>query len=217
MPDGDRFEKKLRGKGWRGVYRLGCSGAPIQIVADRVMRAAAHIFRTTQTDCFPEICAKLVDGVQLREARLFKEAASRQAFSQLSYSVEAIEQDEGYSESSRLGAIAALRTFKEIERTNNSPNEETVKQLFTRNLVWGLTERRCLGPIRDGIIQRTGRSTGEQQDWEAKLRETILEPCARLSDSLLTANGNKTVRAPRRLFKPAPVTLETLNQPLRIV
>lgn len=27
MPDGDKFERELRGKGWRKVYRLACSGA----------------------------------------------------------------------------------------------------------------------------------------------------------------------------------------------
>lgn len=217
MPDGDRFERRLREKGWRTVYRLGCSGASVEAVAGRVLRAAAHFLRGTQTDCVSVIHEKLLGCLQHCEAPLFRELVSRQAFEQLSRGVEDVTRAEGYSEISRLAAKAALRTFKEIESRRRSADEQNVKKLFTRNLVWGLAERRCLSATREEIIQKTERSTLEQQDWEANLRESILDPCSQLADTLLSEARSRAIRAPQRLFKPAPVTLQTLHELLEVV
>src|SRR6266403_564729 len=66
MPDGDRFERKLRGKGWRSVYRLGCSSAPVEAVVDKIMSAAAHLFRSQDTKVVREVFQELQDASQLR-------------------------------------------------------------------------------------------------------------------------------------------------------
>jgi len=45
MPDADRFERLLRGKGWRRAYRLASGNAPMSIVVDALTRASAHGLR----------------------------------------------------------------------------------------------------------------------------------------------------------------------------
>jgi hypothetical protein len=45
MPDGDRFEWKLKGKGWRKVYRLLTSKTGTPLVAARVMTGVAAYIR----------------------------------------------------------------------------------------------------------------------------------------------------------------------------
>jgi hypothetical protein len=216
MPDGDKFERKLRGKGWRGVYRLGCSGAPVNAVADRAMGAAANVFRTESIEGVSRVFTELLEAVDPLRDPLFKQARSPQAFEELASSAQAISADEGFSELSRLAERAALRTFNEIDRSEQIPSTDVIAQRFTKNLVSGLVERRCLSPVRDGIMERTGRNQEAQLKWEGELDSAISKPCASLSKGLLGKDRNAAVRAPGRQFKPAPMTLESLNQPLPV-
>jgi hypothetical protein len=66
-------------------------------------------------------------------------------------------------------------------------------------------------------MQSSGRTNEEQANWEGELKKSIAEPCDALSKSLLGEDRARSIRAPRRLFKPAPVTLETLNEPLPVL
>jgi hypothetical protein len=50
MPDADRFERLLRGKGWRHAYRLAAGNAPIPVVVDALTKASAHGLRE-QVQC----------------------------------------------------------------------------------------------------------------------------------------------------------------------
>lgn len=217
MPDGDRFERKLRGKGWRSVYRLGCSGAPINAVADRVMGAVANVFRIESIECVSKIFTELLEALDPVRNPLFKETLSQQAFEELTSNVQAILADEGFSEMSRLSERAALRTFNEIDPCGQIPSEDVIAQQLTNNLVWGLVERRCLSPVRDGIMEGSGKNKEAQLKWEVELNNAISGPCASLSKSLLGKDRALAVRAPRRLFKPVPMTLEALNQPLPVL
>src|SRR5260370_41905411 len=115
MPDADRFERRLRGKGWRAVYRLGCCQAPIEAVADKIMGAVAHIFRREGIQVVRNVYRELDDALSLVRGTRFRESASGQAFEQLASSVSALKADVEYSEIGRLAERAALRTFNELE------------------------------------------------------------------------------------------------------
>jgi len=217
MPDGDRFERRLRGKGWRSVYRLGCSGAPINAVADKVMGAAVHVLGTEWIGCVRACYTELREAARHLEPPLFRESASHDAFDQLNSGVDALKADEGFSEISRLAADAARRTFNEVDQPGQIPDEDVLRQRFMTNFVSALTERRCLSAVRDGIMQSSQRTKEEQVNWEVELKKAIAEPCGPLSKSLLGEDRTRSIRAPRRLFEPAPVTLETLNKPLPVL
>lgn len=211
MPDGDYFERKLRGKGWRKVYRLGCSLAPTDAVVDKIMGAVAHIFRTESTDGVRQIYTHLQSAIDNPLRQLYPQ----QVYDGLISDIQAAAVIDGYSELCRVAECAALQTFNELDKSIQSPSEDVIKQQFTGNLVWKLTERRCLGPVRDGIMQGSGRNKGAQLSWEIELRNRILKPSASLSKSLLAEDSNSFVRAPKRLYKPMPMTLDTLYQPLQ--
>ena len=215
MPDGDRFERKLRGKGWRSVYRLGCSSAPVEAVVDKIMSAAAHLFRSQDTKVVRDVFQELQDASQLLSTSLLREGVSEQAFDQLSSSTMVVKEDAGCSELARFAERAALRTFNEIDKSGGRCDDDSLKQHFTRNLIWELGERRCLSVTREGIMESTKRDHNEQLAWESKVREILLGPSAAMSKSLLT-RINEIVRAPRRLFRPKPVTMETLTTPLQV-
>jgi hypothetical protein len=151
MPDGDRFERRLRGKGWRSVYRLGCSGASTNAVADRVMGVVANVFRTESIEGVRKIFAELQEALDVLGNPLFRETLSQRAFRDLSSNIQALVGGEGFPEMSRLSEDAALRTFCELDGAGEGASEEAIAQRFAENLVWGLTERRCLSAVRDGM------------------------------------------------------------------
>jgi hypothetical protein len=212
MPDDDRFERRLRGKGWRSVYRLACSG-PIETVADKILGAATHVFRNEPIQCVREMYNELGNAVAAVNGTLFHDEIRRQAFEQLSSSLERIVADDGHSEISRVAQRAVLRTLAELEE-RGGVTDDMARQQFTRNLVFELSERRCLSAVRDGIMETSGREKQTQLEWESEVRNTLLGPCGALSRSLLGATDSRSIRAPNRLVRPRPTTIETLNQPL---
>ena len=217
MPDGDRFERRLRGKGWAGVYRLGCSSAPNEAVVDKMMGAVAHLFRTQDTRIIRDTHRELEDACQLLTTARLRESVSQQAFDQLASAATALKEDAGFSELARFAERAALRTFNEIDKSGERWNEDALKQRFTRNLVWELSERRCFAVTREGIMESTRRDRESQLGWEAKIRELLLVPCAALSKNLISEEASPLVRAPKHLFQPKPMTLETLTTPLQVL
>jgi hypothetical protein len=216
MPDGDRFERKLRGKGWRSVYRLGCSDAPINAVADRVMGAAAAVFRVGPVEGVRKIFTALLESLDPLRDPLFRESLSKHEFYQLTSEVQVILTDEVFSELSRLSESAAFQTFNEIELLGEIPSRDVIAQQFTKELVCRLAERHCLSAVREGIMENSGRSQLEQLKWEGEVKTAISKPCASLSKSFLIEDSDRAIRAPRRQFKPAAMTLEALNQSLQV-
>src|SRR6266480_3364690 len=56
MPDDDRFECLLRGRGWRSAYRLAAGNSEINLLVDSFIKAAAHALRNqTQSPSLSEM------------------------------------------------------------------------------------------------------------------------------------------------------------------
>jgi len=216
MPDGDRFERRLRGKGWRAVYRLGCASAPIEAVVDRILGAVAHAFREESTAGVQELFSHLATAVSAIQGSLFRTAVSQQTFDELYANTDGVLKDESYPEIIRLGQKAALRTFNEAEGDAKLFSREALKQQFTRNLAWELAERRCISATREGIMSQSHRDPDAQMKWEADVQRRLLDPCASLGKALL-AETPTVIRAPKRQFKPKEMTLETLHEPLQVL
>lgn len=216
MPDGDRFERKLRGKGWRTVYRLGCSSAPVEAVVDKIMGAAAHLFRSQDTKVVRDVFQELQDASQLLTADRLRDGFSEQAFDQLGSATMLLKEEAGCSELARFTERAALRTFNEVDKSGERWDDDALKRHFTRNLIWELGERRCLSVTREGIMESTNRDHNAQLGWESKIREVLLGPSGAMSRSLLT-HINALARAAKRLFQPKPMTIETLTAPLQVL
>ena len=45
MADGDKFERSLRGKGWKKAYRQACDDAPYNMLMDTLIGATAAAMR----------------------------------------------------------------------------------------------------------------------------------------------------------------------------
>lgn len=155
MPDGDRFERRLRGKGWRAVYRLGCSGAPINAIADKVMGAVANVFRTESIECISKIFATLLEALDPLRNPLFKEALSHRAFEALATNVQAILTDEGFSEMSRMTERRAS-DFQRNRPMRTNPKQGCHRAADDKEFGFGIG--------RTTVSQRRkGRDYGEQR------------------------------------------------------
>jgi len=218
MPDVDRFQTKLRGRGWRKVYLLACSGAPAEAVIDRILGAAVNVFQIEGTQSLRLIYSKLEESISLlRGTPLFRESLSHTTFDQLSSDIHKVVENQGYSELARLSERAALQTFVKMEQSAQIPSYDAVRQHFMRNLVWELSIRRCLSAAREGIRQSRGRGAQAQMDSEEELREALLQACVNLGRNLPSEHPSDSIHPPKPLFKPKPTTLETLNQPLPVM
>jgi len=217
MPDGDRFERRLRGKGWASVYRLGCSLAPVEAVVDKVMGAVAHLLRTQNTQVIRDVFRELQDASQLIATDRLRESVSEQAFNQLASAAMTLKEDAGHSELARFAERAGLRTFNEMDKSGERWDDSVLKRHFTRNLIWELGERRCFAVTREGIMEATHRDQSQQLAWESNVRELLLRPSAAIAKNLISEEATAIVRAPKRLFRPKSVTMETLTTPLEVL
>ena len=67
MPDADRFERLLKGKGWRRAYRLASGNSPIAMVVNALINAAAHGLREqVQCPSLSRILAELYHSLNVR-------------------------------------------------------------------------------------------------------------------------------------------------------
>ena len=70
MPDADRFERLLRGKGWRHAYRLAAGNAPILVVVDALTKASAHGLREqVQCPSLSRILEELCHSLSVRSGQ----------------------------------------------------------------------------------------------------------------------------------------------------
>src|ERR1700684_4112526 len=99
MPDADRFERLLRGKGWRHAYRLAAGNAPITLVVDALTKASAHGLREqVQCPSLSRIVEELCRSLSVRSGQNNGETASQDdAFADIVSAFDEIEMDDfGY-------------------------------------------------------------------------------------------------------------------------
>ena len=66
MPDDDRFECLLRGRGWRSAYRLAAGNSEMNLLVDSFIRAAAHALRNqAQSPSLSEVANVLCESLNV--------------------------------------------------------------------------------------------------------------------------------------------------------
>src|SRR5690349_9199561 len=110
MPDGDRFQWRLKGKGWRRVHKLLTSGADLQIMADAALKGVAAYLRQNSETPFDEFCEIVHE--HLSRPLLFKTntAHAFAGITELCLKLEEKVGECGYIEPALLAKSAALKT-----------------------------------------------------------------------------------------------------------
>lgn len=115
MAEGDKFERRLRGDGWRKVYKLGQSGAEMSNIVDATVSAVSRGLRkelacTRLSDILSILQFSLQTDWQRRQAEV-NDSTEPSARSCLSVELDRIEADEVGSITAQLGSTAAELSF----------------------------------------------------------------------------------------------------------
>jgi hypothetical protein len=220
MPDADRFERSLRGSGWRSAYRLAAGGATSEQVTDRLMPAFARYLREQPK---PDVPLRFEEAVVQALHRVRSDgdpSLSKGAiddFHRLSRRLEIITVGCCHDDLARLAERAALRTYVALEERAACATETQVAERFAGELAWAVVDNRCLSRVRDGIMEATGRPAEAQGVWESELRRNVFSQAGRMTGNLLQGALRSKIRAPRRLTQRRETTLERLHEPLQVI
>jgi len=215
MPDEDRFERMLRGRGWRKLYRLAAGNSPIPMTVDAAMSAAAHALRSDlRCQRLTEIAGVLRNTLRTIDPADPESFTVPAAFYDASARLDEIGEDEIGCLGTRLAVKAAKETLLELMKSGRRISSHEAETKFAEQLVVDLVEHQCLGRVRSGVVEKTRRSLEEQVEWERKLGQ-VLRPRARhLLKRALESQDPARIRAPKRLVGRVPTTLEQLHRPI---
>jgi len=221
VSEGDKFERRLRGFGWRKVYQLGKSEAAMSNVVDATVTAISCGLRNELR------CSRLADILGLLEFSLQADWRRQQAgnsdpnepspHSCLSVELERIQSDELYSISVQLASTAAESVFADISQHRSYPTREAIRNAFADGYLWRIVDNRCLSHVRDGLALGTEHPAAQHEQWEKDFR-TLLRPQAeKMIKQMLRDDGSQAIaRAPRRLT-PKLRTKDVLHKPLHAI
>jgi hypothetical protein len=221
MPDGDRFERKLFGRGWRKAYRLAHGGAADSLVADALITATAHGLRNgLACPNLGVICDTVYQALitAARNNELNFHGSDRvDPFYQLSIELEEIRSSGSASVATQLAINAAQTTYLDLEERSQSISQLELRSRFSQRFVELLIRNQWLDRVRDGIVEKRGWSSDSQMAWEQKLISILADPACKLMKSALKASVKEKIRAPRRLTPKMKMTIDELNQGLMVL
>jgi hypothetical protein len=216
MPDADRFERLLRGKGWRHAYRLAAGNAPILVVVDALTKASAHGLREqVQCPSLSRILEELCHSLSVRSGQNDEEGSGQDdAFAEMVSALDEIElNDFGYL-GTQLARKSAERVFVELSRGQREPEFDEVRDRFADVFIADIVDNQCLSRIRPGVAEQNNRTTEEQFKWEQELREKLKPQARKLVQSAVNARESRAIRAPKRIGgSPTPLEIR-LHEPL---
>ena len=221
MPDGDKFERSLPGKGWGKAYRQACATAPFHMLRDTLMGAAAAALRG------PLACRNLAnirDAVYhaLREkARAgelnFGNKALVDPYRRLSDLLTDIVSDDGNSISAQLAAKAGQSVYIEFKDDCHTVTAKQVQDRLAEVFGEWVIRHQWLDRVREGVVLKNNRTAEEQIAWEDDLCTRLSEPLRKMIGQMFRTDRKITVRAPRRATPQRKMTIEELHKGIAVL
>lgn len=221
MPDGDRFEKTLYGRGWWKAYRLACGNEPFDVLGDILMKAAAAALRG------PLACASLtkvrdaVYNALQEKARAkvlnFGDRPLVDPYRLLSDDLAEIVAADASAASTLLAAKAAQSAYLELHLQRTPVSSEQIEARLAELFVERVIRHQWLARVREGVVLKNGRSVEEQMSWEERLFVYLAGPSREMLKNLFRSEGAVKVRAPRRRTPQRKMTIEELHQGLTVL
>lgn len=221
MPDGDRFERTLFGKGWRKAYRLACGNEPLTPLGDVLMKAVSAALNG------PLACASLT---VIRDAiynALQEKARSRMLnfgdrpladpYRQLSEGLTEIVAADASAMSTQLAAKAAQSVYLEFHLQRTAVTSEQIESRLAELFVEKVIRYQWLARVREGVVLKNDRSVEEQMSWEERLFIHLAKPSRDMLKKVFRSEGAVKIRAPRRQTPQRKMTIEELHQGLTVL
>jgi hypothetical protein len=222
MPDGDRFERTLYGKGWRKPYRLACSDQSYDLIGDGLNKAVAAALRG------PFECTSLL---KMRDAVLqalrsngrktsLLDGGNTDSFATLSELLDDIAAEDSNSASSRLALRKAKEVYLELFAYDPSPSLVLAQEVDTklaRAFGWAIVRNQWLAKVREGIMKNTNRTFDEQKQWEDGLASHLADDLQAMVGQLFRSERKSAIRAPRSTTIKRRMTIEELHQGIDVL
>jgi hypothetical protein len=218
MPDGDRFERTLYGKGWRKAYRLACSDQSYDLIGDRLNKAVAAALRG------PFACTSLLSMrnavLQALSETILPDNGSTDSFAMLSERLDDIAAEDSNSASSRLALRKAKEVYLDLCADNPGSSlvsDQEVDTKLTEAYGWGVVRNQWLAKVREGIMKNTNRTFEEQKHWEDGLALHLADDLQGMVGQLLRSDRKSAIRAPRSTTIKRRMTIEELHQGITVL
>jgi hypothetical protein len=197
MPDGDRFQWHLKGKGWRKLYNLLTSGASTQVLSDAAGTAIAKYLREAADIPF----SGFIRCIQERVARppLFQSVPIH-GFGdsvELCCDLEDKAGECSFAEPALLAQRAALKAYAELKDSSSAPDALETAAVFAGKLGCEIAERKCLAVVRDEVARQAHRSLDDQVAFEQEVMSGIERVARKLGPAMYGERCSNKIRAPR--------------------
>lgn len=219
MPDGDKFTRRLRGKGWHRVYRLACNNECPSLIADEMMKASAAAIRDgVPVPVLPQATEAICSALQIESQMKELGSASLKDFAYLNLS-------DSLSSSIAGGDFDLMQTlqdsaqsvFLELRQSCDTATDKQVAERLAAIFVERVAQTRFLARVRDGIMEQCQRSVPDQISWEQELRLMLISPAKKMLAGVLRSSTKANIRAPKRSTPRRETTLEMLHQGLPVL
>ncbi|MBL8190841.1 MAG: hypothetical protein JNK38_22685 [Acidobacteria bacterium] len=199
MPDGDKFERRLRGKRWKQAYRLTFRDEDFGELVRVVYNATNHDLKDGLE------CPKLEEIVVIVHKALgnplFASFDSIDREYELAQQLEVLAATQLSYPGTRLAIEAAKFVYAEIDSRRQAVTIEEVQRRISEKFRARLIDSRFLAPIRDGVQKKTGRTNSEQFASEERLIRSVIS----------------YKQTPKRIQSQQEWNLDRLNQPIPVM
>ncbi|MCI0486042.1 MAG: hypothetical protein L0229_05530 [Blastocatellia bacterium] len=221
MPDGDKFERILRGKGWKKAYRQVCSDAPFNMLMDTLISAVAAALRgPLANSSLPKIRDAIYQALKEKartEKLNFDSQPLADPYRMLTDLLSDIAREDDNSVSTQLAARAGRSVYIEFEDICDSVTIKQVQDHLTEVFGKNVISHQWLARVRDGIVLNNNRTPDEQMDWEENLFKRLSEPMRKMISQMFRTDQKVTVRAPRRKTPQRKMTIEELHKGIAVM
>lgn len=221
MPDGDKFERSLRGKGWRKAYRQACDGAPFHMLRDTLIGAAAAALRgplacRTLTSIWDAVYHALREKARAGELD-FGDKTLADPYRMLSDLLTDIVSEDGNSVSAQLAAKAGQSIYIELEQDCRTVTAKQVQDSLAEAFGEWVIRHQWLARVREGLALKNNRTADGQMAWEEDSLRQLSEPLRKMIGPMFRTDRKVTVRAPRRATPQRKMTIEELHKGIAVL
>lgn len=216
MPDGDRFERTLRGGGWRSAHKIAAAGGADERVAEKLLGACGSLIDSENSACAVRHMAALQDALKPTTMPMFDSIGPQFPFENLMRELDEIASDYRFGTFAQLCSRTASRCF--LEQEDKSPLTGSVlERNFAAKLIEDVLNSNFFASTRDGLALNTGRDAATQLAWERRISALLAPFVENFAKCLKTGRSSRALRIPELHGANRPFDIGRLNEPLRVL
>ena len=216
MPDGDRFERTLRGGGWRAAYKIAAAGGADERVAEKLLRACGSLIDNENSACAVRHMTAIQEALKPTTMPMFEGIGPLYPFQDLMRDLDEIASDYRFGAFAQLCTRTASRCF--LEQENKSPlTASALERSFAAKLIEDVLNSNFFATTRDGLASNTGRDASTQLAWERRINALLAPFVDTFAKCLKTGRSSRSLRIPELHGTNRPFDLGRLNEPLHVL